>query len=141
MKELFLLKNAVDQFPPHNLFPAVFSEILGIFSVCLFCFFFWLRKIPLEVHWTQCLWWTMVNGPSLSKSFFYLNIRIFCDEILPWLPLFQAHTKKIRRVSGTELYYKEAYFGVRCEWSLMQCLHYKFYHVALCCIILPVFVL
>ena len=66
-------------------------DLLRLF-VCLF-FFFWLRKIPLEVHWSQCLWWTMVNGPSLSKSFFYLNIRIFCDEILPWLPLFRAQKK------------------------------------------------
>lgn len=140
MKELFLLKNSVDQFPPHNLFPAVFSKILGIFSVCLFVCFFDLERYHLEYivvnvcgeqwsmdHPCQKVFFTSTSGYSVMR--FYLDF------------LFFKHQKKISRVSGTELYYKEAYFGVRCEWSLMQCLHYKFYHVALCCIILPVFVL
>ena len=107
--------------------------------VCLFVFFFDLERYHLKYievnvcgeqwsmdHPCQKVFFTSTSGYSVMR--FYLDF------------LFFKHKKKIRRVSGTELYYKETYFGVRCEWSLMQCLHYKFYHVALCCIILPVFV-
>ena len=113
-------------------------DLLRLF-VCLFFFFdlerYHLKYIEVNVcgeqwsmdHPCQKVFFTSTSGYSVMR--FYLDF------------LFSKHKKKIRRVSGTELYYKETYFGVRCEWSLMQCLHYKFYHVALCCIILPVFVL